>query len=216
MSNLKRKYKGFTLVELLVVISIIALLLAILMPSLNKAREQAYYIPCGANLRAFHIGFMLYAEDNNQMTIPGRNWNLGERSIVRKTIDSYFKSPKSWRCPADNRGRVYTKFEGASYYYDWYTLSRVYGNTMKSKSRKLLEFNRTADTYLFGHQWIYDGTVIPPDFNTGAGIYWPHKHLKGASARGCFSVFLDGHCQRKTWVQDRADAAKMAKYYKIN
>jgi prepilin-type N-terminal cleavage/methylation domain-containing protein/prepilin-type processing-associated H-X9-DG protein len=61
---------GFTLVELLVVISIIALLIAILLPSLKKAREQANIIKCLANLRSMQLGIGYYADDHGQ-TLPG-------------------------------------------------------------------------------------------------------------------------------------------------
>ena len=60
-----RKNKAFTLVELLVVISIIALLLAILMPSLNKARETAKRVICASNVKQMLLGVPLYAADNN-------------------------------------------------------------------------------------------------------------------------------------------------------
>ena len=56
---------GFTLVELLVVISIIAMLLAILMPSLQKAREQARKVVCTSNLRQMGLIWLLYAENND-------------------------------------------------------------------------------------------------------------------------------------------------------
>jgi len=66
-----RKNKGFTLVELLVVIAIIALLMAILIPSLSKARLQAQLIVCKSNLRNYGLAGTMFLEANdNKFPFP--------------------------------------------------------------------------------------------------------------------------------------------------
>ncbi len=67
----KTKDKGFTLVELLVVIAIIALLMAVLLPALNKARTQAKRIVCLSNLKQLAAAWIAYAENNDGKLVNG-------------------------------------------------------------------------------------------------------------------------------------------------
>jgi prepilin-type N-terminal cleavage/methylation domain-containing protein len=61
-SRIGRSGVGFTLVELLVVVAIITVLIAILLPVLGKAREQANRIKCAASLHSIGVGLMLYVQ----------------------------------------------------------------------------------------------------------------------------------------------------------
>jgi prepilin-type N-terminal cleavage/methylation domain-containing protein len=64
---------GFTLVELLVVVAIVALLAAMILPGLSRAREYAYFTSCKSSLRQIAIGFLIYAADNTGR-LPGTGW----------------------------------------------------------------------------------------------------------------------------------------------
>jgi prepilin-type N-terminal cleavage/methylation domain-containing protein len=68
--------RGFTLVELLVVIGIIALLIAMLMPTLTAARKQAAGVKCLANIRSQLQAIQIYANDNNGLLVCGSHQRL--------------------------------------------------------------------------------------------------------------------------------------------
>lgn len=73
-----RRPPGFTLIELLVVIAIIAILMAIVMPALNRVREQGKRAVCLSNVKQLGLAWILYADDNNDKIVNG---NTGEGAI---------------------------------------------------------------------------------------------------------------------------------------
>lgn len=70
MNTTRFRFPAFTLIELLVVVAIIALLISILLPSLNAAREQARSVVCLSNLKQFGVGITMYSSDYRG-TLPG-------------------------------------------------------------------------------------------------------------------------------------------------
>ena len=98
MSRLKVTGKGFTLIELLVVVAIIALLVAIMVPSLQKARDLAAQAVCASKLRQQGLAMHLYVDTYGffpvgyAMSVGGHVWYL--------RINEMFNVPEAFTCPA--------------------------------------------------------------------------------------------------------------------
>lgn len=150
MSHVRTSRPGFTLVELLVVIGIIALLISLLLPALNGARAQARRAQCLSNLRQIGAALFSYQNDNRGSYPVHTMWGnlLGRRgaldrydepgftgfqgepgTIGDRPLNRYLGSPEIARCP-DDRGDSFTGlvpevddcFEayGTSYLVQWH------------------------------------------------------------------------------------------------
>ncbi|MEM6553247.1 MAG: type II secretion system protein [Planctomycetota bacterium] len=106
--------KGFTLVELLVVISIVALLVGLVLPILGSARESAVRVQCQSNLRTLHQTLVVYANDEDGSVPLGyRSGRVQWNNMVYSAFISEFvlfgkleragllESPEAYYCPAE-------------------------------------------------------------------------------------------------------------------
>lgn len=93
------KRKGFTLIELLVVIAIIALLMAILMPSLNRVKKQAKSVACQGQLKQWALVFAIYT-DENEGYFYDRPFGSSYEKMWPRYLLPYYKDPMMRCCPA--------------------------------------------------------------------------------------------------------------------
>lgn len=142
--------KGFTLIELLVVIAIIALLMAILIPSLQRVRKQAKAVTCQSNLKQWGLVWAMYT-DENRSSFPhylGYKW-------MQELVEYYHNSEKLLYCPMTTK----TKSEGADIRY------------------AIIEDGRERYGSYALNEWVYDSGDTSG--GRSLDDYWRHINHKG-------------------------------------
>ncbi len=193
-----RKPSGFTLIELLVVIAIIALLVTILMPSLNRAKRLAQNLICKANTATLLRTVVVYAEDYSAWLPPKDNNDVPRRLSTEKPekngkwcdllVDRGLLSVDAFDCPinpdaaVDAEGRRKLCYGVNYYFYGWNDGKiRPKLDLVTVPAEKIL----TADSYwkyytvqLWG--WYFNNLVLHEDYS-------------------CVYGFSDGHAEQVTF-----------------
>lgn len=194
---------GFTLVELLVVLAVVAVLLSILIPSLRKARVTAFRAGCASNLRQINLGLNMYLDDSDGIypcaedpvsvepvywLWMGRGWRGAVEPFLGQTLDA--ENPSVLFCKSDDQAEE--KYESTSY---------AYSMCFYHSPRQIDAMTSAAATYSNPQPSVGQrvGDVGEPDRKVLAGE-WTSNHERVADDKGWWAwvgsrnfLFADGH-----------------------
>ena len=202
--------KIFTMIELLIVISIIAVLAAMLLPALGKARDRAMAIKCVSNLKNIHLMAVSYLNDNNGRYPYTVLSNIGEPVSNTRYPKTWaqLQDPKSfpypaafatgvWRCPKQTS----TNF-ARNYNISWElggvesTLSPRVSLTQIRRPGAVPEL---VDGTALLPQYAINGWELQDDWIAGKVVHWRHQNTANVT-------YVDGHVGQTTravWKQFR-------------
>lgn len=220
MKNSTSDNNGFTLVELLVVISIIALLLAVLMPAMGKARRLAQRAVCMSRLQQLTLSGMAYSQSNNGkfphqyadrkdnhflISKPITTTDPDEQDNWVRRIFPYVKKGEHLHCPVVKRPDGDGGSDPNQQYNVSYNCNGVVahfgGDNLKRTSQTVVYFDSPG---------CGDSSVLRPFYNGDVSVikigrYWsgwmrysgtPHPQVHDGGR--CYS-FLDGHVEYAKW-----------------
>jgi len=202
--------RGFSLVELLVVLAIISILAAMLLPAFSSVRELARRTSCQSNMRQIGMGFAQYINDNHGL-LPRNDAGTANQGTWVDEIYPYVNNPQIFICPDDSSPYTLT---GGSGLQTSYAINQFYN---QSTTQNLFEANLPGQKPAFeGSIDDATGTIVLGD---AAGSYevepasgqstvnvdltdYPPVFGNGGSPQGewigrhngtCSFLFFDGH-----------------------
>jgi prepilin-type N-terminal cleavage/methylation domain-containing protein/prepilin-type processing-associated H-X9-DG protein len=188
---MKPPNRGFTLIELLVVIAIIAILAALLIPTLSTAKARGWSIRCMSNLKQIGVAASVYSQDNEDcLPVSAHQGNSWVASLLY-----YAGATNIYRCPKDkNQTRPYSyainDFLLPPSVTAWTNFNKISAVPFPTDTAFMLE---CADNYTSSDHFHFNDpddpfNYTPTSFKAQVAVF---RHLNGANY-----LFVDTHAER--------------------